>query len=68
MPPALEVGAIVTIETLSPDCWIIRLVKSEQDVKLVVIPRIKHLPDDPEWEKTEAALAKHATRNLPEPE
>jgi hypothetical protein len=31
----------------------------------VVLPVIDRLPDDPEWEKTELAFAKHEARKLP---
>jgi hypothetical protein len=38
-----------------------------KDFKVVVLPVVNHLPDDPEWEKVEEAFARHASKNLPEP-
>lgn len=36
-------------------------------LKLIGIGTVKKLPDDPEWERVEARLARHAGSKLPEP-
>jgi hypothetical protein len=68
MPETCPPNIRVTIQELDPDTWLLRRVRPERSVKMVPIPVIKHLPDDPEWEKVEAALARHAASKLPEPE
>jgi hypothetical protein len=48
-----------------------RLERNEKEAerdKVGLIPKVKNLPDDADWEKIESRLAWHATRNIPEPE
>ena len=39
--------------------------RSPRKFKMVALPVIDRLPDDPEWEKTELAFARHAATKLP---
>jgi hypothetical protein len=39
-----------------------------EGTKIVAIPVIDRLPDDPEWDKVEEAFGRHASKRLPVPE
>ena len=68
MPPGCPLGSAVTIQQLDNTTWIVKRQLLSREFKVVVIPVIERLPDDPEWEKVEEAFARHASKNLPEPE
>jgi hypothetical protein len=68
MPENCPPRVTVTIQDLDKNTWLVRRVVPERSVKMIPIPVIKKLPDDPEWEKTEAALARYAAGKLPPPE
>ena len=67
MPPELPAHSAVTIQQLDEVTWIVKRQAKEHRYKSVVIPLVGKLPDDPEWDKIEAGLAKSAVRNLPIP-
>jgi hypothetical protein len=68
MPETCPPGATVTLHDLDKNTWLVRQVIPDRSVKMIAIPVIKKLPDDAEWEKTEAALARYASEKLPPPE
>ena len=45
--------------------WLVKRQLPARDFKMVMIPVIDRLPDDPEWEKKELELAKYAATKLP---
>jgi hypothetical protein len=47
-------GAQVASEasTLDDNAWLVKPTRLDRTVKMIAIPVIKRLPDDPEWEKT----------------
>ena len=51
--------------TLDADTWIVKRQREQTDVVFIAVPILKHLPSDPEWEKQEAALARHTFKQLP---
>jgi len=65
MPPECPPGSAVTIQELDKTTWLVKRQVPSRKFKTVVFPVIGRLPDDPEWEKTELAFAKHAARKLP---
>jgi hypothetical protein len=68
MPPGCPPGSAVTIQELDKTTWIVKRQLPSRKYKVVVIPVIGRLPDEPEWEKVEEAFTRHASKNLPEPE
>ena len=68
MPSECPPHSAVTIQQLDENAWLVKRALPDQAVKMIAIPIIKRLPDDPEREKTEAALARYAASQLPEPE
>ena len=68
MPPPLRPGDPVTIQEVDHETWLVRKARPAQKVKMVILPVIQRLPDDPEWDKVEQAFVLDASRDLPEPE
>jgi hypothetical protein len=68
MPPELPARSAVTIQQLDEVTWLVKRRLPARNYKMVAIPLVNKLPDDPTWEKTELALARRAARHLPEPE
>lgn len=68
MPPECPPNSAVTIQQVDDNTWIIKRQLPDRRFKMVLIPVVEQLPEDPEWEKTEAALARSATSRLAEPQ
>ena len=68
MPPPLRPGDPVTIQEVDGETWLVRRARPPQKVKLVVLPILERLPDDPRWDKEASALARAASKHLAEPE
>jgi hypothetical protein len=68
MPSECPPHSAVTIQQLDDNAWLVKRALPDRTFKMIAIPIIKRLPDHPEWEKTEAALARYAASQLPEPD
>jgi DNA-binding transcriptional regulator/RsmH inhibitor MraZ len=68
LPPKWRPHSAVTIQELDDTTLLIKRQVPSRKFKTVVFPVVDRLPDDPEWEKVEEAFARHASKNLPEPE
>jgi hypothetical protein len=68
MPPECPPGAAVTIQQLDGHTWIVKHQVPDTAFKIITVPGIEHLPDDPEQEEIEARLAREVATRLPEPE
>ena len=68
MPPTLPPSSAVFIQEVDGDTWLVRRVRPVQGLRLVTIPVISRLPDDPEWQALEVKAAEHAAQTLPPPE
>jgi hypothetical protein len=67
MPPECPPGSAVTIQQVDRTTWLVKRHLPTRDFKMVMIPLIDRLPDDPEWEKAEEAFARHASKTAIEP-
>jgi hypothetical protein len=65
MPDECPPGSAVDLQQVDAETWIVKLHKPRTDFKVVLIPAIDKLPDDPAWEKKEASLAAHLANNMP---
>ena len=65
MPASCPPRALVTIHPLDANTWVVRRQLPEKKIKMIAIPIIQELPDDPKWEKLEEKIARHAVKNLP---
>jgi len=68
MPKECPPHSAVTIQQVDDHSWLVRCQVPDRNVRVVAIPVIHRLADDPAWEKTEAEIAKAVVGRLPEPE
>ena len=64
MPTTLPPDAVVTIQQLEDDCWVVRRVRPSRKVRMISIPVVDKLPRDSNWERVETAFARAANRGL----
>jgi hypothetical protein len=67
MPEDCPPGSLVTIHTLDKNTWVVHRQTARKNIKMIPLPIIKDLPDDPEWEEVENKIGRHIARRLPEP-
>jgi len=67
MPQECPPGSAVTIQPIDDNTWIVKRQTPDKNFKMVLIPVIDRLPDDPEWEKLERAFTRHSSRTITEP-
>ena len=67
MPRGCQPGSLFTIQELGDNAWLVKKAMPDKRVKMVAIPVIKTLPDDPAWEKVESAFARRACATVSEP-
>ncbi|HUZ07621.1 MAG TPA: hypothetical protein VMV89_09055 [Candidatus Paceibacterota bacterium] len=65
MPADCPPRSLVTIHSVDKDTWVVHRQKPSKKIKMITIPIITELPDDPEWEKVEEKIARHSAENLP---
>jgi hypothetical protein len=66
LPPEIPAGSAVTFQRIDADTWVVRRQRPEAGIVLIIVPAVKRLPDDPEWEKVETAFTRHAWSTLKE--
>ena len=64
MPPELPARSPVTVQQIDEDTWIVKRCRPSKLHMVLLLPDLKQLPDDPEWEKVEAAFAADAIKGL----
>lgn len=64
MPTTLPPDAVVTIQQLEADCWVVRRVRPNRKVRMISVPVVNDLPKDSKWERVETAFAEAANRGL----
>jgi hypothetical protein len=65
MPPECPPGAAVTIQQVNEHAWIVTRQVPDTSLKVIAIPIISKLADDPEWEKAELEMARRNTSSVP---
>lgn len=68
MPQDCPPRSAVTIQQLDQETWLVKRRRPTKNYKLVLIPAIDKLPDDPKWDKVEEAFGRAAYNKLPPPE
>lgn len=68
LPKEFRPGSDVIFERLDEYTWLLKRPQPSANIKIVAIPVIDRLPDDPEWDKVERAFCRAATDSLPPPE
>jgi hypothetical protein len=65
LPESCPPHSAVTIQQLDPDTWLVKRHRANKGYKVVLIPAIKKLSDDPDWEAVERKIADHTSRKVP---
>jgi hypothetical protein len=68
MPEDCPPRSLVTIHSVDKNTWVVHRQSPSKKVKMISIPIVTDLPDDPKWEKVEEAFARAAIAKLPPPE
>jgi len=65
MPPECPANSTVTVDQVDDNTWLIRRHTRTPGVKMVAIPAVRRLRDDPEWEALEEEAAQHCAKQVP---
>ncbi|HEX7469566.1 MAG TPA: hypothetical protein VF437_02365 [Verrucomicrobiae bacterium] len=65
MPPELPARSPVTVQQIDDDTWIVKRARPTKTRMVMLLPDVKKLQRDPEWEKIEQRMAEHQFKNLP---
>ena len=65
MRPVCPPTVRLEIQPVDADTWILRRHRPERAFKMVMIPVIERLPDDPQWEKLELRAAEYLAGKVP---
>jgi hypothetical protein len=68
LPESCPPNSAVLIQQIDEDTWVIKRQKPEAGLVIIALRDVARLPEDPEWEKTEARIGRHVARRIPEPE
>jgi hypothetical protein len=64
MPAECPPGSAVTIQEIDRDTWLVKRRRASKGFKVVLVPAVHKLPEDPEWDKVEIAFGRAAVRKL----
>jgi hypothetical protein len=65
MPPGFPPNSAVTIQQLDRDTLIVKMHRDKKNYKVVLIPAIYRLTDDPEFDALQEKIAQHTSKHLP---
>jgi hypothetical protein len=63
-PDSVAPRTSVTIQAFGDGAWLIRELKPDTTLRMVLIPVIDKLPDDPEWDKVEAKVGRMVAKRI----
>lgn len=64
MPTTLPPDAVVSIQQLADDCWVVRRIRPSRKARMISVPVIEELPKDARWEKVESKFTEAAAKDL----
>lgn len=64
LPSEFPARAAVTIQHIDEDTILVKRQRDRTDMVCIMVPIIKELPSDPEWEKVESAFTKDSNKGL----
>jgi hypothetical protein len=62
LPPEFKPKSAVTVQVIDEETVLVKLAKPNKALMVMLLPDVKTLPDDPEWEKIEHAMVKHTAK------
>lgn len=63
LPAAFKPRSAVTVQVIDEETVLVKLAKPSSGRMVMLLPDVKHLPDDPEWEAVEHRITKHSSQN-----
>ena len=64
MPPELPPRSPVTVQQIDEDTWIVKRARPENARMVMLLPDVKKLPHDPEWQEIESRIVAHNSKNI----
>lgn len=67
MPGEFPPHSSVTIQKIDRDTWIVRRARRPRQLAVLLLPDIRKLARDPQWEAIEVCIVARATKHLAPP-
>jgi hypothetical protein len=64
MPPELPPKSPVTVQQIDQDTWLVKRARPETPGLVMLLPDVKRLPTDADWQATESRIVAHNTQNI----
>jgi hypothetical protein len=64
MPPEFKAKSAVTVQVIDEETVLVKLARPSKHRMVLLLPDVKTLPDDPEWDKIEKAFTAASNRGL----
>jgi hypothetical protein len=64
MPPELPARSPVIVQQIDKDTWIVKRARPGKARMVLLLPDIKQLPPDPEWQETESRIVAHNSQSV----
>jgi hypothetical protein len=65
MPREFKAKSAVTVQVIDAETVLVKIAKPVKPRVVMLLPDVKHVPSDSEWEAKEHKLAQHASKQLP---
>ncbi len=64
LPPEFKAKSAVTVQLIDAETVLVKLAKPASHRMVMLLPDVKTLPDDPEWQAIESRMVAHSNKNL----
>ena len=64
MPPELPARSAVIVQQVDEDTWLVKRAKPSRHRMVMLLPDVKHLSPDPEWESLESRIVARNNQNV----
>jgi hypothetical protein len=64
MPPELPAKSPVTVQQIDADTWIVKRARPSKVRMVMLLPDVKKLPRDADWQKEESRIIAHTSKNV----
>ena len=64
MPPELPARSAVLVQQIDEDTWLVKRARPAKVHRVTLLPDIKKLPHDPEWQETESQMVAHHGKTI----
>ena len=64
MPPELPPKSAVTVQQIDQDTWLVKRAKPAKLHMVMLLPDVKQLPEDGDWQATESRMVAHSSKKI----